>query len=476
MRRTARFFTLLLALNFVLPTIAQTRTFVAYVGSYSAVTAYNLNDMVSVGNEFYISLTSNNLGNAPASNGSGWAQVGAGGGAVGAAGATGATGPQGSAGPMGPGGPQGVAGAQGATGPQGLAGSQGVAGATGLIGPGGPPGPQGATGAMGPVGAMGPQGAAGPAGEVRETRTLSVAFLKGTNVAGGGSLTLFSATGAGNLERIQLAVQYNSGNPATSPLGANSVITISVDGKSYSCTLGMFLLWNGYTTSDGATATNDLFATKYLGITSGTSASNEKNGGYRRIYIKYNTSINISITTPPGPTTSGWWSQVEYYPGVAPAGRYPATRNVFHMVVNDWATSAIAPGQTLTVLPAVAGAGELESIYGVFSAPGVVAPQWLESTPDITVDGTDFRYGGTEDFFGNQFYGVQFHGRADEYGIARDFSSGPPDNTTYWSGYRYFKESPMVFGSSVGMTWQNVAAAAGPATQVGTLAVYYTTE
>lgn len=297
--------------------------------------------------------------------------------------------------------------------------------------------------------------------------------LKGINIQAGNSLTLFSATGAGNVERIQLAAGYNSGSPSTSPIAANTVLTIAVDGKTYTCTLGMFLLWNGYSASDGVPATSDLFVTKYLGITSATSQSNETISGYRRIFIKYNTSITITITVPPV-TNIVWWSQVEYYAGAPPAGRYSARRNVFHMAVNDWA--AIGPGQLVTVLPAVAGAGELESIYFVSSAPGKVEPQWLEQSPEITVDGTDFRYGGTEDFFGNQFYGDQFHGRADEYGIARWYQSSAPDNTTYWSGYRYFRESPMLFNSSLGMTWPNVPADAGPAARVGTLAVYYTTE
>ena len=152
--------------------------------------------------------------------------------------------------------------------------------------------------------------------------------------------------------------------------------------------------------------------------------------GYRRIYIKYNSSIQISITTQPGANVV-WWSQVDYYPGVAPVGRYPATRNVFHMVANDWASSTIAAGQVFTVFPAAGGPGELEIIYLVSSAPGQGEPHWLEMSPDITVDGTDYPYGGTEDFFGNQFYGDQFHGRTDEYGIARYYKSNPPDNTTF---------------------------------------------
>ena len=389
---------LALALGGSIGAAAQTRTLVAYAGSYSADTVYSVNDMVSMGGDFYVSLARNNKGNIPGASAAAWAPLGAVG-ATGAQGSAGATGPQGPAGPVGQAGPQGVA---------------------GVPGPARPAGPQGSTGA---IGAAGPQGAAGTAGIVAETRTLSVAHIKGGNIMAGSSLTLFSATGPGNVERIQIAAGYNSGSPAQAPIAANTLITIAVDGKSYSCSLGMFLLWNGYTTSDGVAATSNLFATKYLGITSATSQSNETISGYRRIYIRYNSSISISIA-----------------------------------------------------VPAAAGAGELESIYFVSSAPGKVEPQWLEQNPHIAVDGTDFWYGGTEDFFGNQFYGDQWQGRADEYGIARDYQSAAPDNTTYWSGYRYFRESAMVFNNSIGMTWQNAGAGAGPAAQLGTLAVYYTTQ
>lgn len=444
-RRLVLSMTLLLslALTYALPSSAQTRTFVAYMGSYAAGTVYNVNDMVSMDGEFYISLATNNTDNSPATSTSQWAMMGSGGKT------TGSTGVIATAGPMGPAGP---------AGPAGVSGGPGATGATGTAGP------VGAAGPMGPMGATGPAG-----GAVAETRTLSVAYQKGYNLAGGSSLTLFSAIGPGNVERIQLAGGYSPGTPT--PNAANTLLTIAVDGKSYTSTLGMFFLWNGYSTSDGVEATSDLFLNKYLGITVGTSDSV---AGYRRIYIKYNSSIQISIAMPPD---SGvvWWSQVDYYPGVAPAGRYPATRNIFHMADNEWASSNIAANQVLTVIPAVNGPGELESIYFVSSAPGQVEPHWLEMNPDIAVDGTDYRYGGTEDFFGNQFYGDQFHGRADEYGIARYYSSGPPDNTTYWSGYRYFKDSPMVFNTSLGMTWQNISAGNGPATRVGTLAVYYTT-
>jgi hypothetical protein len=220
-RRLALSVTLMLPLALVhaLPASAQTRTYVAYLGSYSAGTVYNLNDMVSLGNDFYISLVTDNVDNSPATNASRWALVGAGSGVAGAIGVTGATGP------MGP---------QGPVGPAGTAGSAG------------------ATGAQGPTGAT---GAAGAAGDVSETRTLMVVALKSPPIVNN-KVTLLSATGAGNVERIQFAMTYNDGAPTAANLGAQTIITIVVDGKTYSCTLGMFLLWNGYATSDGVAATS----------------------------------------------------------------------------------------------------------------------------------------------------------------------------------------------------------------------------
>jgi hypothetical protein len=431
MKSLARLIAVILALG--IAAAAQTKTFMAYVGNYSANTAYGLNDMVSSGGGFYISLEANNQGNPPATSAAEWAS----------AAPPSTTGPAGPVGPVGP---------------------QGVTGPAGAQAPAGPAGAQGATGAIGP---------AGVGGAAQETRTLSVAAIKGIDIPAGGGLTLFSATGPGSVERIQIAMSYNVGSPATQPIAANTMLTIAVDGNTYSCSLGMFMLWNGYTTGDGASATTDLFLSKYLGITGGTSSGNAINSGYRRIYIKYNTSINISIAIPPTANIVTW-TQVEYYPGAVPTGLHPQTQNVFHMVDNEWARSATTPNATLTMLPAVSGPGELESVYFVSSAPGPTEPSWLEIAPVLAVDGTTFRFLGCEDFFGNQFYGDQFHGRADEYGIARYFSSGAPDNTTYWSGYRYFRESPMLFNNSLGITWLNAYAPAQAATRVGSLVVYYT--
>ena len=41
---------------------------------------------------------------------------------------------------------------------------------------------------------------------------------------------------------------------------------------------------------------------------------------------------------------------------------------------------------------------------------GPVEPGLLEMAPNLTIDSTAFGYGGTEDFFGNQFYEDHLHG------------------------------------------------------------------
>lgn len=96
--------------------LAQARTYVAYVGSYSPATVYNLNDMVSMGSQFYISLAAENLNNAPASSPSMWAAMSP---------TTGTQGPAGAMGPQGPAGPQGAVGAAGPAGAMGPAGAPG---------------------------------------------------------------------------------------------------------------------------------------------------------------------------------------------------------------------------------------------------------------------------------------------------------------------------------------------------------------
>lgn len=106
-------------------------------GAWSAGAAYSANDGVSSGGNSYISLQSNNTGNAPGSSLSSWSLLAQSGvtGPTGPTGPTGATGPTGTIGAVGPTGPTGSQGLQGIQGIQGVTGATGPTGSTGATGP-----------------------------------------------------------------------------------------------------------------------------------------------------------------------------------------------------------------------------------------------------------------------------------------------------------------------------------------------------
>ncbi len=179
MRRYATSIFLYLTLAFTFPAIAQTRSLVAYVGSYSAGTTYNLNDMVLSEGVFYISLGANNVDNAPISSPSQWVPLSSSSSGDGISAITGDITASGTgrivstlANVNGTSGTCGDAThvCQITTNAKGLTTEQtpiAIASQTGPAGPMGPPGATGAPGAAGPPGAMGPPGstgAIGPAG------------------------------------------------------------------------------------------------------------------------------------------------------------------------------------------------------------------------------------------------------------------------------------------------------------------------
>ncbi len=179
-----------------------------FQGPYDPTRNYALADAVIYNGSGYVSLLTNNHGNAPEQSPSAWS-IFASAGATGPQGSAGPTGPQGPTGATGPQGPAGSVGPEGPIGPAGqglnvtgaysattsynigdvvtynsssyaslvasnhgqapdvspaywmLLAAQGPAGATGAAGP---QGPTGATGATGPQGPTGAQGSAGPTG------------------------------------------------------------------------------------------------------------------------------------------------------------------------------------------------------------------------------------------------------------------------------------------------------------------------
>ena len=109
-----------------------------FVGAYSTITTYNLQDVVTFNGSAFICLANGVLNLEPDDNPNFWAVLCVGGeslGGSGSSGEDGATGETGATGPEGPAGPQGETGATGAQGPQGEPGATGATGATGAAGP-----------------------------------------------------------------------------------------------------------------------------------------------------------------------------------------------------------------------------------------------------------------------------------------------------------------------------------------------------
>jgi DUF2961 family protein len=308
-------------------------------------------------------------------------------------------------------------------------------------------------------------GIPGGIGVARENRILRVATnAEATSVAAGATFTLFSATGAGSVERVQLAVIGDV------PAQESSAITITVDGVRYAATTGVFFLnkWQ----ADGGLAAGDLFATKNIANTFSQVHGDPVNGmgTYRKIYIPYYKSISITYTNASS-ASAALYSQVDYYAGAAPTGLHPATQNYFHMYT--YSLTSLAQFNRITLLPSVAGPGQLDSIF-LLIAGKAGAPQWLEANPSLHIDDVPYTYGGTEDFFGGQYYFVELPVRTDEFGVAR-LGLGSHGNF-YTTMYRYFHDYPVVFHSSLSFDWANGQKGQGTPPTINAAAniVYYT--
>jgi Collagen triple helix repeat (20 copies) len=214
---------------------------VSFRGVWSTATTYSIGDSVFYNGSSYISLTSGNIANQPATNPAVWSLLAQ----QGTAGATGAVGPQGpigfpgatgAAGPIGPQGPVGPIGLTGATGPAGPTGATGNTGATGAIGPIGPIGPTGLTGATGATGAAGPAGPIGAAGPTGLTGATGPAGTTGATGATGSTgavgpqgppVSFIGAWSSSTIYSIGAAVSESGSSYIA--LGANNAIDPAID-------------------------------------------------------------------------------------------------------------------------------------------------------------------------------------------------------------------------------------------------------
>ena len=105
----------------------------------------------------------------------------------------------------------------------------------------------------------------------------------------------------------------------------------------------------------------------------------------------------------------------------------------------------------------ISGRGQIEGIHLFVYKVGVTSPSWLEGDMNWTIDGTaSGGAGGTEDFFGGQYYWSGLMYATDSWGIMKN---GMFDNVAYATGmYRLFNKDPLVFDQSMQITWHNGSA------------------
>jgi hypothetical protein len=407
-------------------------------------------------------------------------------------GSNGPTGPQGPQGPTGPAGakgaigPQGIPGQQGGTGPQGPAGDPGAPGLPGGQGPVGNTGTAGAAGVAGVAGAAGATGPTGPAGPNNnlggqlvsstvptdgqvvaynataaqyqptsyfweDSRKLQVQAMEPAsdstqNVAPGQSVQIFSATGAGNVNMIQLAlVGIGGSGPDRNDVIINGTIQICTNGEAAPCQhsdLGTFFLTHGVPTppfvySDNFTVTQFQETTEM--------------GAFRRIYIPFTNGCTITVINKSLVASGRLFSQVYYYKGAPPPQISGSRKKTFHMATIPFTSiGQYAPVDLINVT----GRGQIEGLNLFVYVANLGPPSWLEGDVTWTVDGNATgSVGGTEDFFGGQYYWSQLQFATDSWGVLKN---GPFDNSAYATGmYRLFNKDPMVFDQSFKLTWHN---------------------
>lgn len=138
-------------------------------------------------------------------------------------------------------------------------------------------------------------------------------------------------------------------------------------------------------------------------------------GSYRNVMIPFTSGCVVDLTNN-GSAISEVFAHVEYASGATPPSLTGGTRNHYHMA-HDHAVG-IPPYGVHTCLNFSGGPGEIESVVSSFR-PADNVPTYLEGDPTFTTDSNnDFYYGGTEDFFGSQWYFQSFQDSAvsDEWG------------------------------------------------------------
>jgi hypothetical protein len=266
------------------------------------------------------------------------------------------------------------------------------------------------------------------------------------DLAAGGTTQLLNVSGPGNVAMIQLAMVATGGTSADrNDATINATIQICTNGEAAPCQhadIGTFFLVHGIPAPP--LTFSDNFTVTYYGDGSF--------GAFRRIMIPYTSGCTISVINRSNVATAKIYSQVYYYAG-APGPQITGTRKkTFHMATIPFTTIAqYAPVDLLNIT----GRGQIEGVNFFAYQGGGGPPTWLEGNVNWAADGAQSSYaGGTEDFFGGQYYWSQNQYSTDSWGIVK--------NSTFLGGalyatgmYRLFNKDPLVFDSSFKMTWHN---------------------
>lgn len=293
-----------------------------------------------------------------------------------------------------------------------------------------------------------------------ENRTLSVFALENVATSMGVPQILANLTGVGNVNSIQFAFY------GTASL-TDTLIRITVDGLTVvTVPIGIFFLTYG---NSGVADGSNTWLTDNISVTECRSGYY---GAFRRLFIPYNQNCRIECIPVGGYATV--YSQVQYYSGAIPSFLTGTRRKSFGMSYAPLVSvSAYSAFQMLNVT----GRGSIDSVQLAFLQAGSNPPGFLEGNPTFVIDGASVAYGGTEDFFGSQFYGESMLRRVtNAWGIPVNNLDNMSRTSTNVAGFRFFDRDRISFNASASLTAYNGQAGqtttAGP-TQMSSLVTYY---
>lgn len=311
---------------------------------------------------------------------------------------------------------------------------------------------------------------------IEEYRPLRVAAVKSTgsaNMNAGTALTLLDTTGTpgpGNIEQIQIYVSNLTGGDQLACSMAQ--LRVFIDGESTaSIYMPLSQLFFCYASMQGNNnPANYTYATENVACDRNQSFNDF--GGFRNLFIPYNTSVKVQLVNFSSTNNTLVDSQVIYRSGVIPAWRTGTRRKRLRQSTcfsytptgqydGFTGVNALANQDLINVTPNVPG--ELESVgLLIWNGSLSTSDAPLEGPIDTYIDGTLLnQYLGSEDYFYNQVYGAQMmvqtpHGGISYRGPIRDVGG---HGSQWWKLMGRVPHTHEAFNSSVRINWTNGIAA-----------------